>query len=199
MTDGGPTVLIVDDEPDLAALYARYLSEHYRVRTASSGAEALEMLGEPVDVVLLDRRMPGLSGDEVLEEISRRGYDCRVAMVTAVKPRTEIVDYGIEDYLVKPIGRDELVQTVAQLTAIATHGELVQEFVELSMKQAALEAEHDERELERDADYRQLNRRIGELSTTLGDLGGILSESDLELFLEGLVRRMAEKDTVEGP
>lgn len=78
------------------------------MKTASSGEKALELLDCAVDVVLLDRNMPGLSGDEVLREISRRGYECRVAMVTAVTPQSDIFDVEIEDYLVKPIHRDEL-------------------------------------------------------------------------------------------
>jgi DNA-binding response OmpR family regulator len=101
MTAVNPTVLIVEDESDLAALYAHYLSDHYTVKTANSGEEALKLFDGTVDVVLLDRKMPGLSGDEVLREVSRRGYDCRVAMVTAVTPQSDIVDFGIEDYLVK--------------------------------------------------------------------------------------------------
>ncbi len=194
MTTDDPTVLIVEDEPDLAALYERYLSDHYTVKTACSGEEALEVLDETIDVVLLDRKMPGLSGDEVLHEVSRGEYDCRVAMVTAVTPQLDIVDFGIEDYLVKPIDRDELLQTVAQLAAIATHEEHVQEFVELSMKQAALEMEHDSTELASNAQYRRLNDRLGELSRSLGDISGVLSESEFELFLDGLVRRMTEND-----
>lgn len=194
MTAVNPTVLIVEDESDLAALYAHYLSDHYTVKTANSGEEALKLFDGTVDVVLLDRKMPGLSGDEVLREVSRRGYDCRVAMVTAVTPQSDIVDFGIEDYLVKPINRDELLQTVAQLVAIATHEEHVREFVELSMKQAALETEHDSTTLASNAQYRQLSDRLSELSGTLGDLSGVLSESEFELFLDGLVRRMTKDD-----
>jgi YesN/AraC family two-component response regulator len=113
-------------------------------------------------------------------------------MVTAMAPQSDIVDFGIEDYLVKPVGRDELLQAVAQLVAIGRHEDRVQEFIELSMKQAALETEHDPAELADSAQYQRLNDRVGELSQSLGDLSGILSESELELFLDGLVRRLTE-------
>ncbi len=86
MSDDLPLVLVVEDEPDLADLYATWLRGEYRVRVAYGGREALEKLDDEVEVVLLDRRMPDLSGDEALKEIRERGFDCRVAMVTAVEP-----------------------------------------------------------------------------------------------------------------
>lgn len=191
MTGRAPTVLVVEDDLDLAETYRLHLTDRYRVRTAHSGDEAIEVLDDiDVDVVLLDRRMPGLSGEEVLEIIVERGYGCRVAMVTAVRPETEILGMQTQDYLVKPVGREELRQTVAQLLALAAHGDLVEEFVELSMKQAALETDGDS-DLRGDEEYRQLIDRLGELSSTLGDLSGTLSGSELELFLEGLVRRLS--------
>lgn len=68
-----PTVLAVDDEPDLAELYRVYLDATYDVRIATGGEEALSMMDESVDVVLLDRRMPEMSGHEVLEAIRGKG------------------------------------------------------------------------------------------------------------------------------
>jgi DNA-binding response OmpR family regulator len=192
MSDEPPTVLVVEDEPDLAELYAAHLSEEYHVRTALSGSEAIEVLDEGVDVVLLDRKMPGVSGDEVLGEISRGGYDCQVAMVTAVIPETEVVDFEVMDYLVKPISGSDLRGTVERLLAIGRHEETVREFVELSMKQAALETENDPAELRDDPEYRRLDDRLGELATALGDLSEELSRGEFELFLEGMVNRMRQ-------
>ena len=72
-TNGGDsetqtTVLVVEDDADLAALYAEWLADDYDVRVAHSGKEALSVLADvDVDVALLDRRMGTISGDEVLE------------------------------------------------------------------------------------------------------------------------------------
>lgn len=63
---GSATVLIVEDEQPLADLYAKFLESTYTVRTAYDGTEALDSMSHEVDVVLLDRRMSGLSGEEVL-------------------------------------------------------------------------------------------------------------------------------------
>lgn len=195
MTDDRPTVLIVEDEPDLAEVYSAHLADGYRVRTALSGADALDMLDGSVDVVLLDRKMPGLSGDDVLEEITRQGYRCRVAMVTAVAPKTEIIDFEVADYLVKPVSGTELRRTVRQLLTMTTHEEAVREFVELSMKQATLETENDPSTLHTDPEYQRLDSRLGELATTLGDLSGELSDTEFEDFLERMVDQMSGSET----
>ena len=63
-----PTILVVEDEQALIELYVRWLEDEYDVRTAEGGEEALEEFDDSVGVVLLDRLMPGMSGDEMLEE-----------------------------------------------------------------------------------------------------------------------------------
>jgi len=75
------TVLVVDDEHHLADLYTDYLADDHEVLTAYGGEEALELLDDPdtdVDVTLLDRRMPDLSGDEVLAAIDDTDEEIRV-------------------------------------------------------------------------------------------------------------------------
>jgi len=111
MSDGAE-VLVVDDEARLADLFAAWLQTDWVVETAYDGEEALEKMADSVEVVLLDRRMPGLSGDEVLEQIREQGYDSRVVMVTAVDPDFDIIEMGFDDYLVKPVSKDEIVDMV---------------------------------------------------------------------------------------
>ena len=122
---GGQTVLVVDDERELADLYTEWLSDAHSVRTAYSGSEALELVDATVDVVLLDRRMPDLSGDEVLGEIDTGALDCRVVMLTAVDPGGEIVDMPFDDYLVKPVTDEVLHDAVERMRARDRHDEKV--------------------------------------------------------------------------
>ena len=110
-----PVVLIVEDEPDVAETYKLWLQGDYEVRMGQNGDEGLELLDESVDVVLLDRRMPVVSGNEVLAAIEERDLQCRVAMVTAVDPDFDIVDMGCDDYVVKPVTRDRLLEVVEVL------------------------------------------------------------------------------------
>jgi DNA-binding response OmpR family regulator len=134
------TVLAVDDEPDLAELYRVYLDPEYDVRIATGGEEAIDAMDETVDVVLLDRRMPDMSGHEVLNAIRGEGYDARVAMLTAVEPDVDIVEMPFDDYKTKPVTKEDLVTLVEVLLHRAAFDERSQEFFALASKKAALEA-----------------------------------------------------------
>ena len=134
------TVLAVDDEPDLAELYRVYLDSAYDVRVATGGEAALDAMDETVDVVLLDRRMPDMSGHDVLEAIRSEGYDARVAMLTAVEPDVDIVEMPFDDYKTKPVTKEDLLTLVEVLLHRAAFDERSQEFFALASKKAALEA-----------------------------------------------------------
>ncbi|ELZ47293.1 response regulator receiver protein [Halorubrum coriense DSM 10284] len=166
MSEQPPLVLVVEDEPDLADLYAAWLGDEYRVRTAYGGREALDELDEAdnqVDAILLDRRMPGLSGDEVLTAVRERGIDCRVAMVTAVEPDFDILEMGFDDYLVKPVTSDTLRETVEGLLRRGEYDTEVQELFSLTSKKAMLESEKSATDLADNDEYQRLTERIDEL------------------------------------
>ncbi|MFC7204026.1 HalX domain-containing protein [Haloferax namakaokahaiae] len=177
MSADQPLVLIVEDEPDLADLYATWLRDDYRVRVAYGGREALDNLDDEVNVVLLDRRMPDLSGDEALAEIRNRGFECRVAMVTAVEPDFDIIAMGFDDYLVKPVSRESLTETVSNLILRNTYDTGVQELFSLASKKALLEAEKDEATLEDNEEYTTLDTRLDELRETLDETLNQLDET----------------------
>jgi DNA-binding response OmpR family regulator len=169
------TVLVVDDEPDIVSLYAAWLEASYNVRRATDGEEALGALDASVDVVLLDRRMPAMTGDEVLDAIRARSADPRVAMITAVEPDPEIVDMPVDDYLVKPVDRRDLGATVEVLIRRRRYDEKSREYFRLAAKRAALEStEANHRD---DLEYRTLTERMEELresiDATLDELGPV--------------------------
>jgi DNA-binding response OmpR family regulator len=185
MTADRPLVLVVEDEPDLADLYAAWLEGSYRVRTAYGGREALEALDDSVSAVLLDRRMPDLSGDEVLEAVRDRGIDCRVAMVTAVEPDFDIIAMGFDDYLVKPVSREELERTVETLLLRNEYDEGIRELFSLASKKALLESEKGPAALEDNDEYRELDAKLDGLR---GDLDEKLEEIESEGDLDGVYR-----------
>lgn len=114
-TDDRGTVLLVDDAEDVVEMYALDLGDEYAVRRAYGGEEALAKVDESVDVVLLDRRMPNRSGDEVLEEIRERELGVRVAMVTAVDPDFDITAMDFDAYVTKPVSGETIRETVEKL------------------------------------------------------------------------------------
>jgi DNA-binding response OmpR family regulator len=133
-----PVVLVVDDDEDLADTYALWLENEYETRTAYSGEEAIEQLDPDIDIVLLDRRMPSVPGDEVLEAIRERGVDCRVSMLTAVEPDSDIVDLPFDEYLVKPVTKSEVVDVVDELLLRDTLDEEVQEYLAMEATEETL-------------------------------------------------------------
>ncbi|MFC7195211.1 response regulator transcription factor [Halosimplex aquaticum] len=156
-------MLVVEDETHLAELYTEYLDDEYDVRTAYGGVEALEMLSSDLDVVLLDRRMPIVSGNEVLAEIEERGLQCRVAMVTAVDPDFDIIDMGCDDYVVKPVTRDGLRAVVDRLMKLSEYNDRMRELTAKRLKRNVLEIEKTESELAESDMFRRLQREIEEM------------------------------------
>ncbi len=173
-----PTVLIVEDEPDLADLYTAWLSEHCTVRTAYNGSQALDAIDKDVDVVLLDRRMPGLSGDTVLDTIRERELGCRVAMVTAVEPDFDIIEMGFDDYLVKPVSKKDLWSVVEQLLLRSEYDEQLQQFFALASKKAILDKQKTTAELRSSEEYVRLKDRLAVLRADIDDTVASLSDQD---------------------
>jgi len=133
--------LVVDDEQEVADAYALRLRGHCAVETAYSGDAALSIIDDsPIDVVLLDRHMPGMSGDDVLSELVQRDYDGRVVMVTAVDPGIEVLDMPFDDYLCKPVEREDVRAVVDQQRQILAY-ETLGEYFSAEAKRAVLEAE----------------------------------------------------------
>ena len=156
-------MLVVDDERDVAELYTTWLAASHDVRTAHGGPEALDIVDESVDVVFLDRQMPELSGDEVLEKIEARGLDCRVVMVTAVDPDFDIVEMPFDDYLTKPVDGSDLLETVDSMLTRDSYDEQLREYFSMASKKATLESEKNALELEDHEAYREVSQRVEDL------------------------------------
>jgi two-component system copper resistance phosphate regulon response regulator CusR len=113
-------ILVVEDEPEAAAVLAKGLREHaYAVDVAADGWQALEQLGiNDYDLVILDVRLPGINGLEVCRRLRRIGQTVPIMMLTArggPDQRVEGLDVGADDYLPKPYHFPELLARVRAL------------------------------------------------------------------------------------
>lgn len=175
-----PTILIVDDEHAITDLHARWLEDSYAVRKAYNGTEALETIDDDVDIVLLDRRMPDRSGQEVLDEIRNRDLDCRVAMVTAIEPDFDILELGFDAYMCKPISDpNQLRKIVFSLETRSTYDSQVQELLALSSKKAALDERKESTKLSENEEYGVLEDRLASLRNDLSSTAMELDDDDL--------------------
>ncbi|MBU4525879.1 MAG: sigma-54 dependent transcriptional regulator [Desulfomicrobium sp.] len=112
-----PTVLVIDDEPAHRLMVRVVLGDAgFRVLEADNGSSGLVTLrSKPVDVVLLDMRMPGMSGLDVLQKMHEEAMTTPVIMLTAfgnVGSAVEAMKIGAWDYLTKPTDNDELLAVV---------------------------------------------------------------------------------------
>jgi DNA-binding response OmpR family regulator len=137
--------LVVDDEQEVADAYALRLRGYCDVETVYSGEAALSAVADTtVDIVLLDRHMPGMSGDDVLSELVEQGYYGRVVMVTAVDPGIDVLDMPFDDYLCKPVDREDIRAVIDQQQRILAY-ETLGEYFSVEAKRAVLGAELDEK------------------------------------------------------
>ena len=114
MADHISSILVVDDEEEIRKILSRILEkEGFKVVTAADGQQAMQKICfETPDAVLLDVRMPGLSGMEVLKKIKEIDDDLPVVLVTAyadIHQAVTAMKEGAYDYLAKPFDNDEVV------------------------------------------------------------------------------------------
>lgn len=114
------TILVVDDEPAMVGMVGALLGdEGYQIVTAYDGEVALRRhADERPDLVILDRRLPRLSGDDVVRAIRGAGSNTPILMLTGEKgseERARLLDLGADDYLEKPFSKKELSSRVRAL------------------------------------------------------------------------------------
>ena len=111
-----PAILVVDDDPGLRESFRLILEDEYEVLDVPDGAQALDIVRScQVDLVLLDIRLPGMDGLEVLERIKALDEQLDVILVTAVKTvRTAVsaMKLGALDYLTKPFDEEEVLAVI---------------------------------------------------------------------------------------
>ncbi len=114
---GSPRLLLVDDEPRLLSSLCELLKDgDYQLVTAACGAAAIEQLSRmQFDLVLLDLRLPDLSGHEIMDFIKASGVDAKVIVLSGdsgIDAAIGALKRGAYDYLRKPYSREELLNTV---------------------------------------------------------------------------------------
>ncbi|WP_027176822.1 response regulator [Desulfovibrio aminophilus] len=107
-------ILLVDDETEFLELMTKRLDRrNFQVTTASTGEAALEALARiPVDVVVLDVRMPGMGGIETLRRLKAMAPDIEVILLTGhanMEVAVEGMELGAFDYLLKPVAINDLI------------------------------------------------------------------------------------------
>ncbi len=159
-------VLVVEDEPLIADAVAEWLRrEAFAVDVAYDGDAALERLGvNEYDVLVLDRDLPRVSGDEVCQAVVESGVHTRILMLTAaaaVRDRVDGLHLGADDYLVKPFA---FVELSARVHALLRRTRPADPPV---LEHAGIRLDPARREVYRDGRYIPLSRKEFALLTEL--------------------------------
>ncbi|SDZ76258.1 Response regulator receiver domain-containing protein [Haloplanus vescus] len=110
------TVLVADDDDAFRETLTLWLADSpWQTRTASSGSEALSKLDDSVDAMVLDRRMPDLSGPEVIDRLDDTPFEGPVVVLSAFEPDDHLDDSDAAAYLTKPVDSDDLVETLSEV------------------------------------------------------------------------------------
>ena len=174
-----PMILIIDDEPDTVQIIELWLADSYAVRTATSGAAGLDALDPAVDVVLLDRRMPGISGDDVLRRIRERAEAYQVGLVTATDPDFDLIELDFDTFVKKPLDESTIIDTVERLLARTSYDTSVQERYAVAETLALLEEVKTEKELATSNRYQELTERFATLDEVVTTEAAELSRREL--------------------
>ncbi len=136
-------LLIIDDEQDMRNGLKRMLSrsiENLEVLTAPDGETGLEMIAEvPVDVILLDVKMPGMSGLEMLEQLSKTRPWLTTIMMTgygSIETAVEAIKLGAYDFITKPFDKKDICRIIRKSIE---RKQLIKENYLLKQKVGALE------------------------------------------------------------
>ncbi|MFC7057632.1 HalX domain-containing protein [Halovenus salina] len=161
-------------------MYAAYLKDDFTVSVTYGGEAAIDAVDDTTDIVLLDRRMPVVTGNEVLAYIDEQGFDCRVAMVTAVNPDFDIIDLRIDDYLVKPVSHEDIRQTVERMLKLEAYNERMQKLTSKKLKRNVLELEKTRAQLSESNEFQQLNDDIDQLEEEVDSITAELDPEGLQ-------------------
>lgn len=196
-----PSVLVVEDSPDMAVFVSSVLDAAFRVTVARDGREALERIEESVpDLILSDIMMPGMGGDELLRRVrSLHELDPVPFLFLTARAdddlKLQMFHEGAQDYITKPFIPEEILSRVENWTAVARARKLlsrelgvpghdVEELArELAIRKATLERALEAERIAREEEA-QTNRRRTEMLGTVSHelrtpLNAILGYADL--------------------
>ncbi len=136
-------ILVVDDELGPRESLKMILKNDYLVFTAKNGWDALDIIRyEPIDLVTLDLKMPGMQGTELLKEIRDFNADIEVIIVTGcgtLKTATEAIRYGVSDYILKPFDvvemRSVIKRSIGKKSLNKKQKELVKELEKILVEE----------------------------------------------------------------
>ncbi|RZN62078.1 response regulator transcription factor [Methanonatronarchaeum sp. AMET6-2] len=156
-------VLIIEDNLDELELFQEILKDEFKVSTAGDGEKGLEKMNEDIDIVLLDRMMPGMDGGEVLREIRENQNpeisQTPVILLTALDADLDIIDMEFNDYINKPVSPKQLRKKVRETISISEYDKQIDRYYSIINKIETLKESLDEDVLNQNKEYQKLKQK----------------------------------------
>lgn len=162
MAGDGLTILVTDDDEGCRELYSLWVASDHEVWTASDGEEALDRLDDSVDLVILDRDMPGPSGTQVASRNESMPFDPYVVMISSRRPDFELSDHSIHGFARKPLIETDLQSVLQEFVSRRRYRAALDDFFALTSKVASIEADRSPNDLTDDDRYERLRWLVDE-------------------------------------
>jgi len=198
----GGVILIIDDEETLSYFLKESLSEEYEVLLAPTGRRGLEELNKPVDLVLLDLKLPDMDGLDILRYIRAGESDIPVIVLTGhaeVASAVEAMRLGAYDYLEKPLDVGALKERIARALEKSPLPERaeIEEMVTPEVVRARPESDR-QRVVELEMIRRQLQRRLEDLGRLEALSASLAGAGELGSVVEAGLVAVTEVEGVRG-
>lgn len=180
------SVLIVEDEMEVQRMYTTWLDDYYTVTTAGTGKDALAEVFQSsgqFDVILLDRKLPDISGTAVLDAIHRHTDDCRIAIITAVKPEKDVLEMDFDAYVEKPVTKEKLYNIVRDLYQRTQFEADLTKYYAIAEKLATLKTHYTEVELQSEESYQDLLDELAELEIDMNHSVDFTDPNEVEQII----------------
>ncbi|MFB6187472.1 MAG: response regulator transcription factor [Halobacteriaceae archaeon] len=135
-------VLVVEDDDELANLYKDWLPNEISVTVVNTGTQFRETIDDTIDVVLMDRKLPDISGDKLVSDIRSSDITCSVVFISSVSPDSNIIGVDIDDYMTKPVSQEKLLNVLNRVFNRHRYNRQVQFYLALLTKRVRLDTEN---------------------------------------------------------
>lgn len=160
-------ILIIEDNIAQAKMYKRWLEPKYTAKTATKFDKVLKEYKGDEEVILLDRKLDGAEAEDLIDSLE--GIENQnIVVITGMEPDLDLLNMPINDYLIKPVDRELLRDTVRKVIEADKRPDKTKELLELLSKKKILDDKPTEvREKE---EYQKLVRKIDELRDEISNL-----------------------------
>lgn len=173
----GENVLIVEDEESLAKLFAKQIGDEYDTTVVTHAGNAIANISVETDYVLLDRKLPGMSGDKVLEYIVSQPYDISVIIISAIDPDQNVIHQPYDEYITKTVDDGEIKEAMERVEKKNRFVELLGEYVKKAETWEVVQSNLSSAESDMDVDVGILEDDLDELADEFATLAVELSDT----------------------